>query len=151
MDLDLMTTVPNELRGPRPLGVWVYLGFALRGEVLLDKQGPESHSKVFVGLSQAEPAQVQLLLRAVDLPGKLVDGAAESGGQVFAERRHDAPQHVVVENPANTVPDSLNLSGFHPSRFILKALFPLHLLYEKKLVKPIICLCGRDVDWEPKW
>lgn len=77
----------------------MYLGFALRGEVLLDKQGPEGHSKVFVGLSQAEPAQVQLLLCAVDLPRKLVDGASESRGQVFAESRHDAPQHVVMENP----------------------------------------------------
>lgn len=76
-----------------------YLGLALRGEVLLDKQGPQSHPEVFVGLGQAEPAQVQLLLRAVDLPGKLVDGAAESRGQVFAESRHDAPQHVVMENP----------------------------------------------------
>lgn len=130
MDLDLITTAPSELQDARPLGLCMYLGLALRGEVLLDKQGPKSHSKVFVGLSQAEPAQVQLLLRAVDLPGKLVDGAAESRGQVFAERRHDAPQHVVMENPEETVPYSLNLSGFHHSRFILKALFPLHLLYE---------------------
>lgn len=124
MDLGLRTTVPNELQDvsteARPLGVCRYLGFALRGEVLLDKQGPESHSKVFVGLSQAEPAQVQLLLRAVDLPGELVDGAAESRGQVFAERRHDAPQHVVMENPEKTVPYSSNLSG---SLFMC---FPLH-------------------------
>lgn len=80
----------------------MYLGFALRGEVLLDKQGPEGHSKVFVGLSQAEPAQVQLLLGAVNLPRKLVDGASESRGQVFAESCHDAPQHVVMENPENS-------------------------------------------------
>lgn len=71
--------------------------------MLLDKQGPQSHPKMFVGLSQAKPAQVQLLLRAVDLPGKLVDGAAESGGEVLAESRHDAPQHVVMENPKKTV------------------------------------------------
>lgn len=132
MDLDLITMVPNELREARPLGVCRYLGLALRGEVLLDKQGPKSHSKVFVGLSQAEPAQVQLLLRAVDLPGKLVDGAAESRGQVFAERRHDAPQHVVMENPEETVPQSLNRSGFHRLRFILKALFPPSICYMKK-------------------
>lgn len=67
--------------------------------MLLNKQGPQSHSKVFVGLSQAEPAQVQLLLRAINLSGKLVDSTAESRGQVFAESRHDAPQHVVMENP----------------------------------------------------
>lgn len=67
---------------------------------------------MLVGLSQAEPAQVQLLLRAVDLPGKLVDGAAESGGQVFAESRHDAPQHVVMENPKKTVTYSFNWTGF---------------------------------------
>lgn len=92
--------------------------------MLLDKQGPQSHSKVFVGLSQAEPAQVQLLLRAVDLPGKLVDGAAEGRGQVFAERRHDAPQHVVMENPANTVPYPLKLSGFHRSRYFKSLVSP---------------------------
>lgn len=80
--------------------------------MLLDKQGPQSHPKMFVGLSQAEPAQVQLLLRAVDLPGKLVDGAAESRGQVFAESRHDAPQHVVMENPKKTVTYSLNWTRF---------------------------------------
>lgn len=110
-------------RQARPLSVRVYLGLALRGEVLLDKQGPESHSEVLVGLSQAQPAQVQLLLCAVDLPGKLVDGASESRGQVFAERRHDAPQHVVMEDPEKTVPYSLNLSAFNRSRIILKALF----------------------------
>lgn len=76
-----------------------YLGLALRGEVLLDEQGPQSHPEVLVGLGEAEPAQVQLLLRPVDLPGELVDGAAERRGQVLAESRHDAPQHVVVENP----------------------------------------------------
>lgn len=80
-------------------GVPPYLGLALRGEVLLDEQGPQSHSEVLVGLCEAEPAQVQLLLGAVDLPGELVDGAAERRGQVLAEGRHDAPQHVVVENP----------------------------------------------------
>lgn len=116
MDRDPITTDPNELREAGPLGVSAYLGLALGGEVLLDEQGPESHPKVFVGLSQAEPAQVQLLLRAVDLPGKLVDGAAERRGQVFAERRHDAPQHVVMENPGKTAPCPLNLSGIHRSR-----------------------------------
>lgn len=121
MDRDLTTTVPSEPQEARPRGVCTHLGLALRGEVLLDKQGPESHPKVFVGLSQAEAAQVQLLLRAVDLPGKLVDGAAERRGQVFAERRHDAPQHVVMENPEKTAPYSLNPSGFPPSRFIVKA------------------------------
>ena len=67
--------------------------------MLLDEQGSQRHAKVFVGLSQAKLAQLQLLLSAVDLPGKLVDGAAEGSGQVFAQRCHDAPQHVVVENP----------------------------------------------------
>lgn len=78
-----------------------YLGLALRGEVLLDEQGPQRHAKVLVGLSEAEAAQLQLLLHAVDLPGELVDGAAEGGGQVLAQRRHDAPQHVVVQNPGD--------------------------------------------------
>lgn len=78
-----------------------YLGFALRGEVLLDEQGAQCHAKVLVGLSEAEAAQLQLLLHAVNLPGELVDGAAEGGGQVLAQRRHDAPQHVVVQDPEN--------------------------------------------------
>lgn len=78
-----------------------YLGLALRGEVLLDEQGPQRHAEVLVGLSEAEAAQLQLLLHAVDLPGELVDGAAEGGGQVLAQRRHDAPQHVVVQNPGD--------------------------------------------------
>ncbi len=67
--------------------------------MLLDEQGSQGHAEVFVGLSEAEPAELQLLLRTVNLPRKLVDGAAEGGGQVFTERRHDAPQHVVMENP----------------------------------------------------
>lgn len=61
-----------------------YLGLALWGEVLLDEQGSQGHAEVFVGLSEAEPAQLQLLLSAVNLPRKLVDGAAEGSGQVFA-------------------------------------------------------------------
>lgn len=128
-----------------------YLGLALRGEVLLDKQGAQSHPKVFVGLSQAEPAQVQLLLRAVDLPGELVDGAAESRRQVFAESRHDAPQHVVMEDPKKKpVPYSLNWTGFDWSdRF--SGLFqnprfsPIYTK-ENKLVNPVICWCGSDVN-----
>jgi len=76
-----------------------YLGFALRGEVLLDEQGSQGHAEVLVGLRQTQPAQLQLPLGAVDLAGELVDGAAEGGGQVLAERGHDAPQHVVVEHP----------------------------------------------------
>lgn len=52
--------------------------------MLLDEQGSQGHAEVFVGLSEAEPAQLQLLLSAVNLPRKLVDGAAESRGQVFA-------------------------------------------------------------------
>lgn len=54
---------------------------------------------MFVGLSEAELAELQLLLGAVNLPRKLMDGAAKGGGQVFAQRHHDAPQHVVMENP----------------------------------------------------
>lgn len=76
-----------------------YLGLALCGEVLLDEKGSQRHAEVLVGLSEAQLAQLQLLLGAVDLPRKLVDGAAEGGGQVFAQRRHYAPQHVVMENP----------------------------------------------------
>lgn len=87
-------------RGSLSLGS-SYLGFALRGEVLLDEQGAQCHAKVLVGLSEAEAAQLQLLLHAVNLPGELVDGAAEGGGQVLAQRRHDAPQHVVVQNPGD--------------------------------------------------
>lgn len=82
-----------------------YLGLALRGEVLLDEQGPQRHAEVLVGLSEAEAAQLQLLLHAVDLPRELVDGAAEGGGQVLAQRRHDAPQHVVVQNPWRWIGD----------------------------------------------
>lgn len=78
-----------------------YLGLALRGEVLLDEQGAQCHAKVLVGLSEAEAAQLQLLLHAVNLPGELMDGAAEGSGQVLAQRRHDAPQHVVVQNPGD--------------------------------------------------
>lgn len=54
---------------------------------------------MFVGLSEAELAQLQLLLGAVNLPRKLMDGAAKGGGQVLAQCHHDAPQHVVMENP----------------------------------------------------
>lgn len=61
-----------------------YLRFALRRKVFVDKQRSQSHAEVFVGLRQAEPAQFQLLLRAVNLPRKLVDGAPKGGGQVFA-------------------------------------------------------------------
>lgn len=50
---------------------------------MLDKQSAQRHAKVFVGLREAESAQLQLLLRAVDLPRKLVNGAAEGGGQVL--------------------------------------------------------------------
>lgn len=65
----------------------------------MDKQGSQGHAKVFVGLSEAEPAQLQLLLGAVYFPRKLMDGATEGGGQVLTQRCHDAPQHVVMENP----------------------------------------------------
>lgn len=78
---------------------WGYLGLAVRGEVLLDEQGPQGHAEVLVGLSEAQPAELQALLGAVDLPRELVDGAAEGGGEVLAQRRHHAPQHVVVQDP----------------------------------------------------
>lgn len=114
--------------------------------MLLDEQGPQRHPKMLVGLGEAEPAQVQLLLRAVDLPGELVDGAAERRGQVLAERRHDAPQHVVVEDPEKQ-------QHFHPTRqdfTVSAALFFIHLFFLhldiKKLVKPVICWCGSDVS-----
>lgn len=114
--------------------------------MLLDKQGPQRHPKMLVGLGQAEPAQVQLLLRAVDLPGELVDGAAERRGQVLAERRHDAPQHVVMENPEKQ--EHVHQTG---RKLTVSAdLFFIHLfffhLYIKKLVKPVICWCGSDVS-----
>lgn len=67
--------------------------------MLFDKQGAKGHAKVFVGLGEAEPSQFQLLLGAVNLPRKLVDGAAEGGGQMFTERCHNAPQHIVMKNP----------------------------------------------------
>ena len=68
----------SSISSPHP-----YLGLALRGEVLLDEQGSQGHAKVFVGLGEAEPAQLQLLLGAIYLSRKLVDGAAEGSGQVF--------------------------------------------------------------------
>lgn len=67
--------------------------------MLLDEQGSQGHAEVLVGLGEAQPAKLQLLLGAVYLPRKLVDGAAEGGGQVLTQRCHDAPQHVVMENP----------------------------------------------------
>lgn len=66
---------------------------------MLDEQGSQGHAEVFVGLSEAESAQLQLLLSAVNLPRKLVDGAAKGCGQMFTQCRHNAPQHVVMDNP----------------------------------------------------
>ena len=67
--------------------------------MFLDEQGPQGHAKVLVGLGEAQLAQLQLLLCAIDFSRKLMDGAAEGGGQVLTQRRHDTPEHVVMENP----------------------------------------------------
>lgn len=75
--------------------------------MLLDEQRPQCHAEVLVGLREAEAAQLQLLLGAVDLPGKLMDGAPEGSGQVLAERRHDAPQHVVMKDSAGNRADTI--------------------------------------------
>lgn len=83
--------------------------------MLLDEQGPQRHAKVLVGLREAEAAQLQLLLHSVNFPGELVDGAAEGGGQVLAQRCHDAPQHVVVQNPGDRL------------RFLFKIILHYHL------------------------
>ena len=76
---------------PRWTGVPTYLCLALRREVLLDEHRPQGHAEVLIGLCQTQPAQLELPLCAVDLTGELVDCAPEGGGQVLAERRHDAP------------------------------------------------------------
>lgn len=65
---------------------------------MLDEQGAQSHAEVFVGLSETQTAQFQLTLGSVDLARELVDGAAECGGEMLAESRHDTPQHVIVKN-----------------------------------------------------
>lgn len=76
--------------------------------MLLDEQRSEGHPEVFVGLCEAQSAQLQLLLRPVDLSRKLMDSAAESRGQMLAQRRHDAPQHVVMENPETEQKSGIN-------------------------------------------
>ena len=87
----------------------------------MDEQGSQSHAKVFVGLGEAEPAQLQLLLCSLNLPRKLVDDAAEGGGQVFAQRYHNAPQHVVMENPKT---DDMRRTGqLHFHRFGLDLIY----------------------------
>lgn len=80
--------------------------------MLLDEQGSQGHAEVFVGLREAEPAQLQLVLRAVIFPGKLMDGAAEGRGQVLAQRRHDAPKHVVMEDSGQRRKKELSMQDF---------------------------------------
>jgi len=86
-----------------PTGSITYLGFAGRGEVLLNKESTQGHAKVLVGLAQTDLAQLELLLVALHLLGELVDGIAEGGGEVLAQHHHNAPQHVVVEDPGDGV------------------------------------------------
>lgn len=69
--------------------------------MLLDKEGTQGHAEVLVGLAQADLAWLKLLLIALHLLGELMDGIAEGGGEVLTQHHHDAPQHVVVQDPGD--------------------------------------------------
>lgn len=93
-----------------PIGSITYLGFAGRGEVLLDEESSQGHAEVLVGLTQADLTQLKLLLIALHLLGELVDGITEGGGEVLAQHHHDAPQHVVVKDPVTGTASALSMS-----------------------------------------
>lgn len=96
--------------GFMPIGSITYLGFAGRGEVLLNEESSQGHAEVLVGLAQADLTRLQLLLIALHLLGELMDGITEGGGEVLAQHHHDAPQHVVVKDPVTGTGSALSMS-----------------------------------------
>lgn len=96
--------------GCLPIGSITYLGFAGRGEVLLNEESSQGHAEVLVGLAQADLTRLQLLIAALHLLGELVDGIAEGGREVLAQHHHDAPQHVVVKDPVTGTAAALSMS-----------------------------------------